>query len=220
MEEYKKETSLLKKSSPYYSQVNMNIIRCINGVDNIILDIGCAYGLIGKALKASNKARIVVGVEINPDAAAIARENLDEVLCINIEENMFNYDSYFDYIILSHVLEHMRDPLKVLTKLKKDLKDSGKIIIALPNIKYWKILRDLIFFDKWEYTDAGILDIDHKWFFTHTSAKELLRKAHYKIDDSWVEIDGPKRKVANVLTVSIFKSFLSKEIYIVGSKKL
>jgi hypothetical protein len=80
-------------------------------------------------------------------------------------------------------------------------------------------LRDLICFDKWEYTEAGILDFDHKWYFTYTSAKELLFKAQYNLVNSWVEISGPKHKVTNVLTGSIFKGFLSKEIYIVGSKK-
>lgn len=218
MEEHQREADALKKSSHYYSQENANILKCIEGDDHVILDVGCAYGLTGKALKASKKAKRMVGVEINPDAAAKAREHLDEVLCINIENKSLEYDSYFDYIILSHVLEHMRDPIKVLSTLKRALKDTGKIIIVLPNIRYWRILRDLICLDKWEYTEAGILDFDHKWFFTHTSAKELLCKAQYHIVKSWVEVSGTKHKVTNVLTGSLFKNILSKEIFIVGSK--
>jgi len=219
MDEGRQETNLVNKSSDYYSNLNLNVLGCIKGNDNIILDIGCGYGLLGKALRKSKKAKFIVGVEINPNAAAVARENLDEVLCLNIENACLNYESHFDYIILSHVLEHFYDPLNVLITLKKTLKNTGKIIVGLPNIRYWKILRDLILFDEWIYREAGILDYDHKRFFTYSSATELLCKAQYKIVHRWLVVGGPKKKIANVLTGKMLKSFLSPEFYIVGSKE-
>jgi 2-polyprenyl-3-methyl-5-hydroxy-6-metoxy-1,4-benzoquinol methylase len=219
MEDGQREINLVNKSSDYYSKLNLNVLGCIKGNDNIILDVGCGYGLTGKALRTSNRAKFIVGVEINPDAAAVARENLDEVLSMNIEDACLNYESHFDYIILSHVLEHLVDPFDVLIALRKTLKNTGKIIVGLPNIRYWRILRDLIFFDAWEYREAGILDYDHKRFFTYSSATELLSKAQYQIVHRWLEIGGPKQKMANALTGNMFKSFLSSEFYIVGSKE-
>ena len=47
----------------------------------------------------------------------------------------FKSDIKFDTIIMSHVLEHIENPLEVLTKIKDWLKDDGVFIISVPNAK-------------------------------------------------------------------------------------
>ena len=60
--------------------------------------------------------------EINKITSIV--EILDDVQRIKIK---------FDYITLFHVLEHIKDPVSILSTLSNMLNDNGKIIIEVPN---------------------------------------------------------------------------------------
>jgi SAM-dependent methyltransferase len=183
------------------------------------LDVGCGFAMTGKELKQLGLAKYVVGIEANPEAAESAKKNIDEVICCNAEDAELPFDNFFDYIILSHILEHLYDPSAVLKKIMKTLKNNGKLIVGLPNIKYWRILRDLIFKDMWEYQEAGILDYDHVRFFTMRSAAHLFEDSNYEIKKRWFCVGGKKQEAFNLLTGRIFQSFLGSEIYIIAGKR-
>ncbi len=209
---------MIEKSNSYYSKVNLNILKLIDGCDNVVLDVGCGHGALGHALKCSGNAKYVIGIEKNPDAANVARGYIDDVICTDVQVFALEQEDFFDYIILSHVLEHLYDPIRVLEGLKRSLKREGRIIVGLPNIRYWRILRDLIFFDKWEYCEAGILDSTHVRFFTLKSAKRLFEQADFSIIRSFLCVNGWKQNLANVVTLELFRGFLSSEIYLVAKK--
>jgi 2-polyprenyl-3-methyl-5-hydroxy-6-metoxy-1,4-benzoquinol methylase len=40
----------------------------------------------------------------------------------------------FDFIILKNVLEHVRDPENLISKLKKILVSGGKLVVTVPNV--------------------------------------------------------------------------------------
>jgi SAM-dependent methyltransferase len=76
-----------------------------------------------------------VGVEPNAGYAAYARETLGlNVLAQTLEETSFG-DRQFDLIRLSHVMEHMRDPVRSLKVLRNWLADDGVLYIEVPNIR-------------------------------------------------------------------------------------
>ena len=75
-------------------------------------------------------------------------------------------------------MEHLFDPKVVLVKLRKYLKEDGMVIVGLPNITNWQIIKDL-FLGKFEYTDTGLLDNGHIRFFTPKSAITLLKDCGY-----------------------------------------
>lgn len=75
-----------------------------------------------------------VGVEPNEPYAAYTREVLGlKVSTQTIEETIFP-SSRFDLIRLSHVMEHMRDPIRSLLSLRRWLSDEGVLFIDVPNI--------------------------------------------------------------------------------------
>lgn len=47
----------------------------------------------------------------------------------------FNTDIKFDTIIMSHVLEHIADPVEVLKRIRTWLKEDGIFLISVPNAK-------------------------------------------------------------------------------------
>lgn len=210
---------VIEKSASYFSKTNMNIIASIMGNSNTVLDIGCGFAMTGRELKQRNLAKYVIGIEANPDVAEVAKKNIDEVICCNAEDVELAFDDFFDYIILSHILEHLYDPSAFIKKIAKSLKKEGKLIVGLPNIKYWRILWDLIFRDMWEYQEAGILDHDHVRFFTMKSAVRLIEDSNYEINKRWYCIHGKKQGLFNLLTGRMFQGFLGSEIYIIAGRK-
>ena len=74
-------------------------------------------------------------VEASNEAVNVAKENLGSLVKIHNElfENIVLPTKY-DNIILTHVLEHISDPVKLLKKIKDEwLSDKGKLFVVCPN---------------------------------------------------------------------------------------
>ena len=137
-----------------------------------ILDVGTASGYLGKVWRASG--HYVAGIEFDAAAAENARQYYDEFEVADLESFAFPYRQKFDYIVFADVLEHLRDPAAVLRRCIPSLKESGKIIISVPNIANW-IIRLSLLLGKFDYMDRGILDRTHMRFFTLKSLKRMMR---------------------------------------------
>ena len=75
-----------------------------------------------------------LGIEPNEGYSAYCRDKLGlNVMSQTLEESEFA-DESFDLIRLSHVMEHMRDPVRSLKVLKRWLADDGILYIEVPNI--------------------------------------------------------------------------------------
>ena len=141
----------------------------------VVLDVGCAVGELGRYL-TEQKHCVVDGIEANPDAAAMARSfnrqvweaDLETASLVELEEE-FRYQ----YIVCADVLEHLRDPGKVLQRLKDLLTPDGKILISIPNIGHIGIFLELLSGD-FRYREEGLLDRTHLRFFTRRSFLHLL----------------------------------------------
>lgn len=145
-----------------------------------ILDVGTASGYLGKEWKQSGHH--VTGIEFDPAAAEKAEENYHAFRIADIETFDFPYRQEFDYIVFADVLEHLRNPAAVLQRCIPGLKESGKIIISLPNVANWVIRLELLF-GRFDYADRGILDRTHLRFFTLRSAGRLLSEASCEVLD-------------------------------------
>jgi len=143
-----------------------------------ILDVGTASGYLGKAWK--NAGHHVTGIEFDAAAAEKARDNYHTFRIADIETYEFPYRQEFDYIVFADVLEHLRDPAAVLRRCIPGLKESGKIVISLPNVANWVIRLGLLF-GRFDYVDRGILDRTHLRFFTLRSAGQLVSDASCEV---------------------------------------
>jgi len=145
-----------------------------------ILEIGCACGGTLQEIKNINPKTNVFGIEINENAAKIAKM-IGQVSSEDIEETELSFQQeFFDYIILGDVLEHLYNPQKVLENIKPYLKVGGKIVASIPNIQHWSIIEELLK-GNWTYADAGILDKTHLNFFTRNEIFNLFDKTGYEV---------------------------------------
>ena len=98
-----------------------------------LLDAGCNEGR-GLRIYARNGFQ-VEGLELNPAAAAVARE---AGFTVHVGDTTnFNAADAYDVVVLSNVLEHAPDPKKVLRNLRENLKSGGQIWISCPNSRSW-----------------------------------------------------------------------------------
>src|SRR5258708_19270104 len=143
-----------------------------------ILDVGTASGYLGKILRG--KGHSVSGIENDAAAAEKAKPYYDSFQLADLESYEFPFRREFDYILFADVLEHLRDPAAVLRKCLPALKESGKIIISVPNVANLAVRISLLF-GRFDYMDRGILDRTHLRFFTLRSLKKLMGEVSCRV---------------------------------------
>jgi len=147
---------------------------------SIVLEIGCGSGRLANILTIWKKCRVYC-VDKDPIISSFAKGKCIEVLNIDIENTDLPYEKgVFDCIIIGNVLEHMIEPLQVLTRLKKYLKKDGLLIYSVPSIVNWHS-RLTICLGKFEYEDGTVFERTHLRFFTLRSAKNLALDSGYHI---------------------------------------
>jgi SAM-dependent methyltransferase len=145
-----------------------------------ILDVGTASGYLGKIL--SGKGHSVTGIENDAATAEKAKDYYDSFQLADIEKFEFPYRREFDYILFADVLEHLRDPAAVLRMCIPALKESGRIIISVPNVANF-IIRLSLLFGKFDYMDRGIMDRTHLRFFTLRSIEKMMTDLSCRVLD-------------------------------------
>lgn len=106
-----------------------------------LLDYGCGSGMFLRM--ASDLGVNVIGVDPDPQAQQAAKSwNIDVYPTLESLE----HGAMFDRIRMSHVLEHLPEPVETLRDLTARLKPGGLIFISVPNAnskqaqvfgKYW-----------------------------------------------------------------------------------
>ena len=95
------------------------------------LDVGSGNGTYLSFLK--HYGWKVQGLDLSRKASEIAKNNLDiDVYVGELEDANFPANT-FDYINMSHVLEHVTSPRNTLKKVKELLKPGGIVYIEVPN---------------------------------------------------------------------------------------
>jgi 2-polyprenyl-3-methyl-5-hydroxy-6-metoxy-1,4-benzoquinol methylase len=169
------------KHKQYYQGLNQYLLNLIDHNAKFILEVGCAEGKLGSAIKEKTGA-FVAGIEYYAPAAKEAESKLDNVIIGDIENLELPYvKESFDYIIFGDVLDHLKDPLGVLKKVRPYLDKSGSILTCIPNVGHISILESLLA-GQWTYTNSGLLDKTHFRFFTLNEISRMFRDAGYRIE--------------------------------------
>ena len=162
-----------------------------------ILELGCGDGATGRLALQQQKAGTYVGVEVFEPVATQAKKVLTAVHIGDIESIVLPYEpNTFDVLICSEVLEHLRDPEEVLTRLIKLLRIGGRIYASVPNIAHWRIVLGLIR-GRFDYRDFGPMDRTHLQWFTPKTFVEMLVRAGIEVE--LVQPTGRKTHIKDVL---------------------
>ena len=96
-------------------------------------------------------------------------------------EAMDSLDERFDCVVLNDVLEHMVDPGSALVAARRFVAPGGYVVASIPNIRYFPVVHQLVFKDRWDYADWGVLDRTHLRFFTVSTMIEMFERAGYQV---------------------------------------
>jgi homoserine O-acetyltransferase/O-succinyltransferase len=99
-----------------------------------VLDLGCGDGQL-LAWLGEHKRVDARGVEIDPDKVRRAIARGVSVYQSDIEQGLADYpNAAFDFVILSHTLQEMRYPMRVLREM---LRVGRHAIVTFPNFGHW-----------------------------------------------------------------------------------
>jgi len=148
--------------------------------DSCVLDVGCACGDLGIALKEYKNCSCHA-FEYNEGSIAIADSTgaYEKISQVDLDrlapEDFPEYQGRFDHVVCGDVLEHLREPYRVLDILRCYLKEGGSIVASIPNIAHASIKANLLL-DDFTYTPVGLLDETHIRFFTWRALAEGLSR--------------------------------------------
>jgi len=172
------------KPAEYFDGARHDIVALLpDRSDTAVLELGCGAGATGSAALTARKAKRYVGIELNASAAAIAAERLSEVLVADVETMpLGDLSGGFEVLVISEVLEHLKDPWSVLERLAGCLKPGGLVFASSPNVAHWAIVRELLF-GRFDYQESGVMDRTHLRWFTPQTYRELFNQAGFEVDE-------------------------------------
>ena len=147
-----------------------------------VLEIGCATGYMSEVLR-ERLGCTVVGLEIDPAAAAEAAGRADRVLVGDVETFEWEEllpDERFDAVVFADVLEHLRDPTAVLERVRTLLTEHGVVVASVPNVAHVSV-RLALLAGEFRYRETGLLDETHMRFFTRASLQDLFERCGFVI---------------------------------------
>ena len=163
----------------YRNTGNINVLKYLT-IPGHVLDIGCGGGDNASVLRSKNFS--VDGITISESELLEASQWLRKGYLFNVEEGLPQEikNKKYDYVICSHVLEHICYPKQLLLDIKKCLKEEGILIVALPNLLHYKSRMQLIK-GNFNYQSTGIWDNTHFKWYTFKTGANLLEENGFKI---------------------------------------
>jgi SAM-dependent methyltransferase len=154
-----------------------------------LLEVGCSTGALAQAFKKAHGERDYWGIEFDPKAADMARRHCNQVMALDVEgmsDKELAELSSRNCWVFGDVLEHLRDPWRLLARIRKVLPADGCVVASIPNAQHWSLQARLSVGD-FRYTDGGLLDRTHLRWFTRVTMLEMFQNAGFRI-----EAGGPR----------------------------
>jgi SAM-dependent methyltransferase len=104
--------------------------RLVGGPGLRVLDLGCRYGALTRAYLDGNH---VVGVDVDRDALAEAATIGIETRWADVDEPLPFEDESFDVVVAGELIEHLRDPDRLVAEVRRVLRPGGRFVGSVPN---------------------------------------------------------------------------------------
>lgn len=150
---------------------------------SVVLDLGCGSGALGEYLKKNSDCE-TDGVTLSLAEATHAQKHYRRVEVANLETtdlaSLFSGQSY-DTIVCADVLEHLRQPERVLSACRRLLRPQGKLLLSVPNAAYCGLIAELMQ-GEFKYREEGLLDTTHVRFFTRKSLSRFMTDNQWTLE--------------------------------------
>lgn len=188
-------TDYLNNKLPVYLKKALPVSK-----NSKILDIGCGFGQMLISLREEGYTNIS-GIDISPEAIEYcSSHSLNVELISDLSSHVSNGKSEYDFIIMSHVVEHLEKNhiISILSLIRqKMLKPGGELVVMVPNAQsntgcYW-----------------AYEDFTHQTLFTAGSLDFVLKSAGFESVE-FLDPDGLAGSKPVIKQIRIFLLFIYK----------
>ncbi len=209
---------------PSYPETpNADLLERIPLDARTVLDVGCRTGALAAAYRQRNPRALLLGIEKDPAAAAIAEQWLDQVAVVDVETDPlpFRLSAGIDCIIYGDILEHLEAPWETLRRHLDVLSDDGTLLICIPNVEHWSFAARLLQ-GTWDYEPSGLLDATHLRWFSLESMRRMLLVAGLSLCDVHPRVFDAEegRAFANAIAPSLRAMGVDPQEYLIRASAL
>lgn len=104
--------------------------RYVGGPGRDVLDLGCRDGALTQAYAGGNE---IVGIDADREALAEAQKLGIETRWADLDDALPFEDGTFDVVVAGELLEHLRDPRRVVSEVLRVLRPGGTFVGSVPN---------------------------------------------------------------------------------------
>ena len=162
------------KRSPHGSHVQ--ILEAVRPGSRV-LDLGCSQGLLAEHL-VRRGARVTGVDQEDPSRVSTLLETYHQR---DLEEALVLPEGrVFDEVIVSDVIEHVKNRTQLLRSVRRHLKPDGRLVISTPNVALW-FYRLSLLAGRFEYGPRGVLDETHVHLFTRATFRREIERSGFRI---------------------------------------
>ena len=142
-----------------------------------ILDVGCSAGRLGELLRLSGHK--VIGIDAVKIDGVVDR--LDDFIEADLNQGLpSDIGTGYDVVLAADVLEHLMDPVALLSQAKGVLAPRGVVLVSIPNFSHW-YPRLRVAAGRFAYERRGPFDAGHIRFFTRRSFEGMVEAAGMRV---------------------------------------
>lgn len=158
--------------------VSIDLIRLRGLKAKRYLDIGCADGRVAKKIGSILGAKEIFGVDISKELVKKAKKEGIRAKVVAVGDEPLPFEnSFFDFITMFELIEHLFDPDFALEEINRVLKKGGYLLLSTPNLSYWMNRITFLF----GYKPYGV-DLSTKYILGEPgSIKEAKMAGHIRV---------------------------------------
>ena len=142
-----------------------------------LLDLGCSDGALANGLRTFGHHVTGIDIEEHPGVA----DRVDRFVRADLDAGVpDSVGRGFDVVVAADVVEHVREPQRLLEDVRARLAPGGSLVVSVPNFGHW-YPRLRVALGRFDYDRRGILDRGHLRFFTRRSFERLLERSGYAV---------------------------------------
>ncbi|RVT88094.1 class I SAM-dependent methyltransferase [Inhella crocodyli] len=172
------------KQTPAHDNVNLDLLAHIPAGSRRIVEVGCANGAMARAWRSQHPDSHYVGIDIDPDYAARAAAHCQRAFAADVEQlddaalaDLFPSDCW----VFGDCLEHLRDPWRMLSRIRERIDADGSLVTCIPNAQHWSVQWRLLS-GQFRYEDQGLMDRTHIRWFTRQTMLEMFASTGWRVE--------------------------------------
>lgn len=206
----------VQNDAGYFSRLRTDVLEQVPRDCRHVLSVGCGQGATeAELIKLGMK---VTGIEINPEAATVARSRGLEILEADAQSTALQ-GRQFDCLIYADVLEHLPDPSAVLREHVQLLRKGGRVIVSVPNFRNYRVFGQLFLQGHIRYTDEGIFDRTHLRLTTRRMVQQWFDESGLAVRQTRYLIYRRRDKLISAALLGLAREFIALQVLLVGEKQ-